>query len=138
MATNEQDLGGLDLETPVAAETSSTTLSAGSTETGLSRTQRAKQGLKNAAKDKKKVAIASAAAVAVAGAAAGLLTRSRRKSSAAAGEGDGSPGLYASPEISTGTGVEDRTLKAAEKARKKEEKEKKNATGKESKKSKSH
>jgi hypothetical protein len=137
MATNEDLFEDTTAGTPVAAETSSTTLPAGSSETALSRTQRAKQGLKNAAKDKKKVAIASAAAVAVAGAAAGLLTRSRRKSSAAA-EGDGSPGLYASPEISTGTGVEDRTLKAAEKARKKEEKEKKKAAGKESKKSKSH
>jgi hypothetical protein len=136
MATNEDLLGDTTAGTPVAAETSSTTLPTGSTETGLTRTQRAKQGLKNATKDKKKVALASAAAVAVAGAAAGLLTRSRRKSSAAA-DGDGSPGLYASPEISTGTGVEDRTLKAAEKARKKEEKEKKKAA-KEAKKSKSH
>ncbi|HYO16659.1 MAG TPA: hypothetical protein VE685_25960 [Thermoanaerobaculia bacterium] len=136
MATNEHHLGDTTLtETPVAAETSSTTLPTGSTETGLSRTQRAKQGLKNATKDKKKVALASAAVVAVAGAAAGLLTRSRRKS--AAGDGDGSPGLYASPEISTGTGIEDRTLKQAEKARKKEEKEKKKAA-KDAKKSKSH
>lgn len=134
MATDEHLFGDTTAtETSLAAETSSTTLPTGSTETGLSRTQRAKQGLKNATKDKKKVAIASAAAVAVAGAAAGLLTRSRRKASIA-GDGDGSPGLYASPEISTGTGIEDRTLKQAEKARKKEEKEKKKAA----KKSKSH
>lgn len=116
-------------ETIVVAEAGTTTLPTGSTETGLTRTQRAKQGLKNAAKDKKKVAIASAAAVAVAGAAAGLLTRSRRKSKDAVGDGDGSPSLSAAPE--------DRTLKAAEKARNKEEKERKKAA-KEAKKSKGH
>jgi hypothetical protein len=135
MATDEHLLEHTAAGTHVAAQTGSTSLPASPSEAGLTRTQRAKQGLKNAAKDRKKVAIA--AAVAVAGAAAGLLTRSRRKSAAAA-DGDGSLGLYASPEISTGTGIEDRTLKKAEKARKKEEKEKKKGAGKEAKKSKSH